>query len=383
MDRIYRYNPNVKYHPNQGSYLQQITAKDLYIQNITVSENDDHTESFQVMLPNVLKNYFMEEDDKKMKTWKKYNFDLWQCQLNFATFCASSACGVSVEHLKSDNPLVRSVYRFHVYYHVRRILNELEVALPEEDSFNQYKNQYSREKYIKLCHIYNVPNVFTEWRNEYYFSSHQSKRPEYGNTPGYSYIDDNSWSRWIIERSEGLTTIGIEKVSESVRDYAYLILTSQTSTRSSIIGHTGPALDAQTAFKNNFENIINRRVDIAEDIQRFQKTLQYARSKVDFVVGENIYMLPSDMNLQIGNINSYNNKILVSEKDFIIGTNLKVNLTDQVHIKPVKKETKVIPSHKTITTVPLNTGVITHEEEKEALIIGITGVFSVWWFFIR
>ena len=94
--------------------------------------------------------------------------------------------------------------------------------------------------------------------------------------------------------------VGTSKVSESVRDYAYLILTSQASTRSSIIGNTGPSLDAQEAFKNNFENIINRRVDIMEDIQRFQKTLQYARSKVDYVVGENIYMLPSDMILQIG-----------------------------------------------------------------------------------
>ena len=55
-------------------------------------------------------------------------------------------------------------------------------------------------------------------------------------------------------------------------------------------------------FLNIFENVTNRRVDIPEDIQRFQKTLQYARSKVDYAIGEFIYMLPSDMNLQIGEI---------------------------------------------------------------------------------
>ena len=43
---------------------------------------------------------------------------------------------------------------------------------------------------------------------------------------------------------------------------------------------------------NTFENVVNRRVDIPEDIQRFQKTLQYARSKVDYVISEYIYMLP-------------------------------------------------------------------------------------------
>ena len=60
------------------------------------------------------------------------------------------------------------------------------------------------------------------------------------------------------------------------------------------------ALTAQKAFVNNFEDIINRRVNIREDIKRYQCMLSYASSKVDYSVGENIYMLPSDMNL-VGN----------------------------------------------------------------------------------
>ena len=115
----------------------------MYIQNITVSENGDHTESFQIIFPNMFKNYVMEEDDDKMNTWRKSSFDLWQCQLNFASFCSASACGVSAEHLNSKNPLLRSVYRFHVYYYIRRILKILEIPTPDEDTFNQYKNPYS------------------------------------------------------------------------------------------------------------------------------------------------------------------------------------------------------------------------------------------------
>ena len=34
-----RYNPNVFYKPNGGKYLQLMSAKDLYIQNVTVSEH--------------------------------------------------------------------------------------------------------------------------------------------------------------------------------------------------------------------------------------------------------------------------------------------------------------------------------------------------------
>ena len=53
MDRIYRYNSDANYKPNGGTYLQIISAKDLYIQNITVAENDGHSDSFQVKFSNV------------------------------------------------------------------------------------------------------------------------------------------------------------------------------------------------------------------------------------------------------------------------------------------------------------------------------------------
>ena len=68
------------------------------------------------------------------------------------------------------------------------------------------------------------------------------------------------------------------------------------------------------------------RVNIPEDIQRFQKTLQYARSKIDYVIGEFIYMLPSNMNLRIGKVKDYNNKILISSLSFKIGTNARIYL---------------------------------------------------------
>ena len=97
-----------------------------------------------------------------------------------------------------------------------------------------------------------------------------------------SYINENSFSRWIIEKSDGFNKPGLKKISESVRDYAYLILTSQASTRGPIIGNDAQELEAQEVFLNTFENIINRRVNIPEDKQRFQKALQYARSKVDY-----------------------------------------------------------------------------------------------------
>ena len=57
MDRIYICNLDASYKPNGGRYLQLISAKDLYIQNITVVEQDSHSDSFQIKFPNVFTNY--------------------------------------------------------------------------------------------------------------------------------------------------------------------------------------------------------------------------------------------------------------------------------------------------------------------------------------
>ena len=113
------------------------------------------------------------------------------------------------------------------------------------------------------------------------------------------YIGLDSMTRWIIDKSMGFTDVGLLRISESVRAYAYLILSSQASARSGIVGNTASALTAQSAFLNNFENVVNHRLDIREDIKHYQDTLSYASSQVDYSVGEHLYMLPSDMKLKI------------------------------------------------------------------------------------
>ena len=46
----------------------------------------------------------------------------------------------------------------------------------------------------------------------------QSRAWETGK-PGISYINENSVSRWIIEKSYGLTTVVLQKLFETVLDY--------------------------------------------------------------------------------------------------------------------------------------------------------------------
>ena len=118
-------------------------------------------------------------------------------------------------------------------------------------------------------------------------------------------------------------------------------------------------------------------------------------------------MLPSNMNLRIGNVRNYNNKILISSPSFKIGTNAKINLNVKFkEVEMVKTEPDVKPMVKTKPNVEPNkehkqgvkpnielkhnakmiitkpdTNIITYEEEKVALILGTTAVFTVWWMF--
>ena len=125
--------------------------------------------------------------------------------MNFAVICASSACCVSVEHLNAKEPMIRSIYQFHVYYHFRRILKILGIPLPYENPFSQYNNLYNHEKFTGIYSEYGVSNDLTKRRNQKYFSTWQRRAWKTGKS-GMSYIKENSFSRWIIEKLDGRTT---------------------------------------------------------------------------------------------------------------------------------------------------------------------------------
>ena len=132
-------------------------------------------------------------------------------------------------------------------------------------------------------------------------------------------------TQWIITQSKGFTKKGIEKIGRSLRVYVCLVLSSQVQARLSIVGNSVPAVDAQNLFMNTFKTLINEDYSIAIDIERYQGALEHALSKVDFSIGVGIYMLPSNLNLNIGKTKGYNNKILVSDTGMKISSNRVIN----------------------------------------------------------
>ena len=343
--------------------------------------------SVKIQLPNIFNNHhFIAKpkptiaDDKWplfLALWIKfYNshgiykpesnkyFLMYQCQLNFAMFCATSALGISWQNLNHPNLLVRSVYRFHVYFHERLKLHELGISLPHEDDFSKDKNVYIKSAYYSICDDYGVDADET-WMYRDWFYTTEVKATE--RSP------PDNLTRWIITRFKALTIKGTEQISRSVRAYVYLVLTSQAQARSSIVGNSAPAVDAQKVFKSTFKALINEDYSIGIDIERYQGVLEHALSKVDFSVGIGIYMLASNLNLSIGKTKGYNNKILVSNTDMKIGSNRDIN-RDHKNLTPPNVPKKiVIPAvqHKP----PHNLKMLTekHNDEKLAITLLIVG----------
>ena len=115
--------------------------------------------------------------------------------------------------------------------------------------------------------------------------------------------------------------------------YVYLVLSSQVKARSAIASNSAPAVDAQKVFKGTFNDLT--RGDLSIDTEKYQGVLEHALSKVDFSVGVGIYMLSSNLNLNIGKKEGYNNKILVSNTDMKISSNRDIN-RDRKKLTPSK-----------------------------------------------
>ena len=78
---------------------------------ILVHEDD----SFQAYYPDVYEKYLLPlvRSAQVVKAWNINPFQFWQNQVNFAVWCSTSGCGVSIEdHLQANDPMIQSLYRF-------------------------------------------------------------------------------------------------------------------------------------------------------------------------------------------------------------------------------------------------------------------------------
>ena len=122
-------------------------------------------------------------------------------------------------------------------------------------------------------------------------------------------------------------------------------------------------MDAPQVLKSPFKALISEDHSIGINIERYQGGLEHALSKVDFLVGTGIYMLPSNLNLNIGKTKGYSKKILVTNKDMKIASNKEIN-KDHKKLPTPDAPKIVIP-----TTQHDNVKMLTEKPNEEKLVI--------------
>ena len=141
-----------------------------------------------------------------------------------------------------------------------------------------------------------------------------------------------AWMTFVLDKSEGFRQAGVERLNDSTRTYDWAILGAQARTRSNIL-KIGTGFDAQKQLLADIEDAIASLVDIPSSISRYQKTLQYASTPLDFVFGIGLYLSPSDTALHPGNIQGYNNEIQMAGSDAAIGHNPGINDAEPIASK--------------------------------------------------
>ena len=323
---------------------------------------------------------------------------------------------------------------------MRRILDELQVPLPQDQAWDPFQNPYDRRAYERLCREFGV-DPSTDWRQKdsnsgglgtvyQYNHGYQPKgswnrnrmrfQPDSSLSANNSlwsreHIDyiaegpeaDEAWSSFILDKSQGFTAPGVERLNDSIRTYVWAILGAQAQTRSAILG-AGTSFDAQKQFLANVEDAISSPVDIPSAIERYQSVLQNASSKVDYAFGTGLYMAPSDMRLHIGTaIAGYNNQIIIAPAGQPLGVSPDTNNTPvpapvetgetglvvpQTHDKPDTSGVTTMTQAPSAVAPPMTHSVVPvvppeqtqkaqdHEDEKTALVAAgvVLGLVSLW-----
>ena len=267
---------------------------------------------------------------------------------------------------------MRSFYLFHVYFTVRRILYEIGGiesvdALPDDPTFNQKDNNYEVASYKKICGEFGIdPSsdfCFTHAKNHELGNVYIWVTYSRAESTDYNYPDpdlalfddervtdrndsnykangitfvrndqgaDKQFEHFVPNYLQGLIHAGLARINQSIKAYCYCILGAQARTRSTIHGISGGAIETQREFLDRIEDSIVLK-NISDSIQRYQEAIANTKTRLDFAVAQEVWLMPSRMVINTERIVSYNNMLMIAKPGMKLGVNNDVNRT---HKKP-------------------------------------------------
>ena len=350
------------------------------------------SDSFSVPVRDIFSNTVIKHtSSKESHEWLNGpNMRYWPQQLNFAVWCATTGCGVSLRLLLEEKmggidatdhelklpPQIRAIIWFHVYFTIRRILFQMggiqsSIALPGDPPFNEKDNRYDIPSYKRICKEFNV-STDSDFRchkgknhglgSVYIWVSYVGPTETDSSYPGFNKFSDeggegskgnllqyilnseidNGYEYFLTRVSNGLTKAGQARLNQSIEALVYCVLGAQVNVRSGILGNTGSAQEVRQEFLVLLEDAI-KQPDISKSVQRFQLAVQEAKVKLDLAVSPGTWLMPSRMVINTESTIGYNNRLKRVEPSMKLGVNLDVNLkTVPVGIKHNLGKSKVL-----------------------------------------
>ena len=375
------------------------------------------TDSFSVPVRDIFTNTVIKHtSSKESHEWLAGpNMRYWPQQLNFAVWCATTGCGVSLRLLLEEKmegmdatdhelklpPQIRAILWFHVYFTIRRILFQMggiqsSIALPGDPPFNEKDNRYDIPSYKRICKEFNVSSdadfrchkgdnhglgsvyIWVSWVGPSK-AGHKSSYPGFfkfseeggegskGNLLQYILNKDidNGYEYFLTRVSNGLTNAGQARLNQSIEALVYCVLGSQVNVRSSILGETGSAQEVRQEFLVLLEDAI-KQPDISKSVQRFQLAVQEAKVKLDLAVSPGTWLMPSRMVINTESTIGYNNRLKRVEPSMKLGVNTDVNSKSvSIGIKHNLGKSKVLLPHTSVVKKVNKSKPVVEEKEPD------------------
>ena len=123
---------------------------------------------------------------------------------------------------------------------------------------------------------------------------------------------------FFMEEKSGLTQAGMARLNHWIEAFVYRILGTQVSVRSSILGSSGSAKEAQREFLILVDDAI-RMPDISKNVQRFQFAIDKAKVRLDLAVSPSTWLMPSNLLVNTQSMVGYNKSRKKASSDMKLG----------------------------------------------------------------
>ena len=179
----------------------------------------------------------------------------------------------SKDHPEAAGSLTKTLFEFHVYFQVRRILTEIQAPLAQDQAWNAFNNPYDRRAYERICSEFEVSSLANQqWagsglllREPHGVPAHCGGRRPQTLRPSEDFVHKSDYQHgsacrlhctgsWGVlghiypfNKSVGFSQLGVERLNDSIRTYVWAILGAQAIHPHSI--SLQPSIDTKTSYR--------------------------------------------------------------------------------------------------------------------------------------